>query len=112
MTYVALAIFLIFLIIDLWKDAARKRSRRCRHGAFDDCIKCRMEAEEEARAAAAAWAEAEAEAWRLQELDETFFAIDEAKRMKIIEVLEGHWVDADLPDWTAEQMKQTVIKVY
>jgi len=32
--------------------------------------------------------------------------------MKIIEVLEDHWVDADLPDWTAEQMKQTVLKVY
>ena len=63
-----------------------------------------------ARVAAAAWAEAEAR--RLQELDEAFFAIDESTRMTIIEVLEDHWVDADLPDWTAEQMKQTVVKVH
>jgi hypothetical protein len=33
-------------------------------------------------------------------------------RTKIIEVLDDHWVDTHLPDWTAEQMKQTVVKVY
>jgi hypothetical protein len=27
-------------------------------------------------------------------------------------VLDDHWVDTHLPDWTAEQMKQTVVKVY
>jgi hypothetical protein len=110
MIWVALAIIVTFLIIDLWKEAVWKRSKRCQHGIFGDCPKCQEEAEEHARANAAARAETEAQ--RLQELDEAFFAIDEITRMKIIEVLEDHWVDADLPDWTPEQMKQTVVKVY
>ncbi|HEX4031564.1 MAG TPA: hypothetical protein VHX20_14440 [Terracidiphilus sp.] len=108
MIWAALAVIVIFWIIDLWKDAAWKRSKRCQHGIFGDCPKCQEEAEEHSRAAAVVWAEAR----RLQELDEAFFAIDEATRMKIIEVLEDHWVDADLLDWTAEQMKQTVMKVF
>jgi hypothetical protein len=110
MIWVALAIIVIVSLIEFWKDAAWKRSRRCQHGVFGDCSKCQKEAEEHARVAAAAWAEAEAR--RLQELDEAFFAIDETTRMKIIEVLEDHWVVADLPNWTAEQMKQTVVKVH
>ena len=110
MIWVALAIIVIFSIIDLWKNLAWKRSRRCPHGAFGDCPKCQEEAEEHARAEAAAWAETEAR--RVEKLDETFFAIDETTRMKIIDVLEDHWVDAGLPDWTAEQMKRAVVKVY
>ena len=110
MIWVALAIVVIIWLIDRWKDAVWKGSRRCRHGVFGDCSKCQKEAEEHARAAAVAWTEAEAR--RLRELDEAFFAIDETTRMKIAEVLEDHWVDADLPNWTAEQMKQTVVKVY
>jgi hypothetical protein len=110
MILVALAIVVISLIIDLWKNAAWKWSRRCQHGVFGHCPKCQDEAEEHARADASAWAETEAR--RLQKLDEAFFAIDEPTRMKIIDVLEDHWVDSDLPEWTAEQMKQTVVKVH
>jgi hypothetical protein len=110
MIWVALAIIAIFWIIDLCKEAAWKRSKRCQHGIYGDCPKCQEEAAEHARVAAAVWAEAEAR--RLQELDQAFFAFDEATRMKLIAVLEDHWVDADLPDWTAEQMKQTIVKVY
>jgi len=110
MIWVALAIIVAFLIIDLWKKAAWKRSKRCQHGAFGECPKCQKEADEHSRAFAIARAEAEAR--RLKELDEAFFAIDEVTRMKIIDVLEDHWIDANLPEWTAEQMKQTVVKVY
>jgi hypothetical protein len=110
MIWVAIAIIVIISFIDLWKNAARKRSQRRQHGVFGDCPKCQEEAKEHARAVAAARVEAEAQ--RLQELDEAFFAIDEAMRTKIIEVLDDHWVDTHLPDWTAEQMKQTVVKVY
>lgn len=39
MIWVALAIIVISLIIDLWKDATWKRSRRCQHGIFGDCSK-------------------------------------------------------------------------
>ncbi len=108
MIWVPLAVIGIFLIIDLWKNAIWKRARRCQHRAFGDCPKCLEEAAEQAREAEAAWAEAR----RVQELDEAFFAMDETTRMKIIEVHEDHWVDADLPDWTAGQMKQTVVKIY
>ncbi len=110
MIWVALAIVVIIWLIDRWKDVVWKRSRRCQHGVFGDCSKCQEEAEQQARAVATARAEAEAQ--RLQELDEAFFAIDESTRTKIIEVLDDHWVDAHLPDWTAEQMKQTVVRVY
>lgn len=110
MIWVALAIIVIAFIADLWRDAAWKRARRCQHGVFGDCSRCQEEAEERARTAEAAWTEAKA--LRLQELDEAFFAIDETTRMKIIDVLEDHWIDANLPDRTTEQMKQTVVKVY
>lgn len=110
MIWVAIAIIVIISFIDIWKNAARKRSQRCQHGVFGDCPKCQEGAKELARAVAAARAEVEAR--RLKELEEAFFAIDEATRTKIIEVLDDHWSDAHLPDWTAEQMKQTVVKVY
>jgi hypothetical protein len=97
-------------IIDFWKGAAWKRSQRCQHGVLGDCPSCLEVAKSGARVRASAWAEGEAR--RLQDLDEEFFAIDERTRTKIIEVLEDHWVDAALPDWTAMQMKQTVVKVY
>ena len=93
-----------------WRDAAWKHAHLCHHGIYGDCPKCLAEAEEQARVAAAA--AAEVEALRLRKLDEDFFSIDEATRLKIIEVLEDHWVDADLPDWNADQMKQAVVKVY
>ena len=110
MIWVALAIIVTFWLIELWKEAAWKRSRRCQHGVFGECLKCQEEAEEHARAAATARAEAEAR--RLHELDEAFFAIDEATRTRIIDALEDHWIDAKLPEWTPEQMKQSVVKVY
>jgi hypothetical protein len=110
MIWVALAIIVIGLIADLCRDAAWKRSRRCKHGVPGDCPNCREEAEQQVRAHVAALAETEAR--RLENLDEAFFAIDEITRARIIDVLEDHWVDADLPDWTPDQMKQTVVKVY
>jgi hypothetical protein len=110
MIWVALAIFVIVLVIDLSKDAAWKRSRRCKHRVFGDCRRCQEEAEELHRVRSGALAEIEAR--RRRELDEAFFSIDEATRMRIIDVLEDHWEDARLPDWTSDQMKQTVVKVY
>jgi hypothetical protein len=88
MIWVALAIIVIISFIDLWTNVARKRSQRCQHGVFGDCPKCQEEVKEHARAVAAARAEAEAR--RLKELDGAFFAIDEATRTKIIEVLDDH----------------------
>ena len=110
MIWAALAIIVIFWIIELCKYAAQKRASRCRHGVFGDCSRCQEEAEERARAAEVALAEAKAR--RLKELDEAFFAIDEATTVKIIDVLDDHWIDANLPEWTPEQMKQTVVKIY
>ena len=110
MIWVALVTIVVSGIIGFCQDAAWKRARRCHHSVYGDCSKCHQEAGERALAAAAA--RAEAEAIRLQELDDAFFAIDEATRMKIIDTLEDHWAYADLPDWNADQMKQTVVKVY
>jgi len=106
MIWLALAIAVIFWIIDLYNDAGRNKSRQCTHGVLGDCSKCQEEATERARTLPGD------KACLLQGLDEAFFAIDEATRTKIIDVLEDHWVDANLPDWTVEQMKQTVVKVY
>jgi ABC-type thiamine transport system ATPase subunit len=110
MIWVALVIIVFLWIIDLWKNSAWKRARRCQHGISGLCARCQEEAGERARAAEVASAEAKARS--LRELDEAFFAIDEATRTKIIDLLEDHWIDANLPDWTTEQMKQSVVKIY